>query len=65
RSWLSVAVRQHRQDVHVTNWTSVAVCVCPCVSVSIHKTSVVVHQYTYQHFCPWTQHPGPSHGLFG
>ncbi|CAG7876191.1 unnamed protein product [Brassica rapa] len=47
------------------NWTSVAVCVCPCVSISTHRTSVAVHQYTYQHFCPWTQHPGPSHGLFG
>ncbi|KAG5384583.1 hypothetical protein IGI04_036053 [Brassica rapa subsp. trilocularis] len=47
-----------------THRTSVAVRVCLCVSVSTHK-SVVVHQYTYQHVGPWTQHAGPSHGLFG
>ncbi|CAG7870462.1 unnamed protein product, partial [Brassica rapa] len=35
RPWLSV--------------TSVAVHVCPCVTVSTHRTSVAVHQYTYQH----------------
>ncbi|CAG7863284.1 unnamed protein product, partial [Brassica rapa] len=40
--------------------TSVAVRVCPCVSVSTHMTSVAVHQYTYQHAGPWTQHAGPS-----
>ncbi|CAG7863012.1 unnamed protein product, partial [Brassica rapa] len=57
--------------------TSVAVRVCPCVSVSKHRTSVAVHQYTYQHVGPWTQHytyqhvgpwtqhAGPSRGLFG
>ncbi|CAG7888801.1 unnamed protein product, partial [Brassica rapa] len=45
--------------------TSVAVRVCPCVSVSTHRTSVAVHQYTYQHAGPWTQHAGPSRGLFG
>ncbi|CAG7876033.1 unnamed protein product, partial [Brassica rapa] len=59
--------------------SSVAVCVWPCVSVSTHRTSVAVHQYTYQHVCPWTQsaalpwtHVGPwtqhanaSRGLFG
>ncbi|CAG7862989.1 unnamed protein product [Brassica rapa] len=28
-------------------------------------TSVAVHQYTYQHAGPWTQHAGPSFGLFG
>ncbi|KAG5374291.1 hypothetical protein IGI04_042390 [Brassica rapa subsp. trilocularis] len=28
-------------------------------------TSVAVHQYTYQHAGPWTQHAGPSRGLFG
>ncbi|KAG5397421.1 hypothetical protein IGI04_019235, partial [Brassica rapa subsp. trilocularis] len=38
---------------------------CPCVSVSTHRTSVAVHQYTYQHVGPWTQHAGPSRGLFG
>ncbi|CAG7863621.1 unnamed protein product, partial [Brassica rapa] len=43
----------------------VGVSVCPSVSVSTHRTSVVVHQYTYQHVGPWTQHAGPSHGLFG
>ncbi|KAG5373965.1 hypothetical protein IGI04_042734 [Brassica rapa subsp. trilocularis] len=37
----------------------------PCVSVSTHRTSVAVHQYTYQHVGPRTQHTGPSHGLFG
>ncbi|CAG7870715.1 unnamed protein product, partial [Brassica rapa] len=37
-----------------------AVCVCPCVSVSIHRTSMAVHQCTYQHAGPWTQHAGPS-----
>ncbi|WZY93941.1 hypothetical protein YC2023_066270 [Brassica napus] len=46
-------------------WLSVCVCVCPCVSVSTHRTSVAVNQYTYQHVGPWTQHTGPSHGLFG
>ncbi|KAG5384581.1 hypothetical protein IGI04_036051 [Brassica rapa subsp. trilocularis] len=45
-------------------WLSVCDCVCPCVSVSTHRTSVVVHQYTYQHAGPWTQHAGPSLGLF-
>ncbi|WZY72166.1 hypothetical protein YC2023_004406 [Brassica napus] len=30
-----------------------------------HRTSVAVHQYTYQHAGPWTQHTGPSRGLFG
>nr|VDC67026.1 unnamed protein product [Brassica rapa] len=55
--------------------TSVAVRVCPSVSVSTHRTSVAVHQYTYQHAGPWThtsyqhagpwtQHAGPSRGLF-
>ncbi|CAG7876262.1 unnamed protein product, partial [Brassica rapa] len=39
--------------------TSVAVCVCPCVFVSTHRTSVAVHQYTYQPAGPWTQHAGP------
>ncbi|CAG7862985.1 unnamed protein product, partial [Brassica rapa] len=44
---------------------SVCVSGCPCVSVSTHRTSVAVHQYTYQHAGPWTQHAGPSRGLFG
>ncbi|CAG7876220.1 unnamed protein product [Brassica rapa] len=38
---------------------------CPCVSVSTHRTSVAVHQYTYQHVGPWTQHAGRFCGLFG
>ena len=38
---------------------------CMWVSVSTHKTSVAVHQYTYQHVGPWTQHADPSRGLFG
>ncbi|CAG7870681.1 unnamed protein product, partial [Brassica rapa] len=42
RLWLSVAVRQHTQDI----------CGCPCVSVSTHMASVAVHQYTYQHAGP-------------
>ncbi|WZY93971.1 hypothetical protein YC2023_066300 [Brassica napus] len=52
--WLSVS----------THMTFVAVCVCPCVSVRTHRTSVAVHQCTYQHAGPWTQHAGPSRGLF-
>ncbi|CAG7862890.1 unnamed protein product, partial [Brassica rapa] len=44
--------------------TSVAVRVCPSVSVSTHRTFVAVHQYTYHHVGPWTQHAGPSRGLF-
>ena len=46
-------------------WLSVCVCVCPSVFGSTHMTSVAVHQYTYQHVGPWTQHAGPSRGLFG
>ncbi|WZY93776.1 hypothetical protein YC2023_066105 [Brassica napus] len=64
RLWLSMCVRQHTQDVRGCP-TSVAVRVCPCVSVSTHRTSVAVHQYTYQHVGPWTQHADPSRGLFG
>ncbi|WZZ15490.1 hypothetical protein YC2023_108579 [Brassica napus] len=36
-----------------------------CVSVSTHRPSVAVRQHTYQHVGPWTQHAGPSRGLFG
>ncbi|KAG5373800.1 hypothetical protein IGI04_042887 [Brassica rapa subsp. trilocularis] len=54
RQWLSVS----------THRTSVAVRVCPCVSVSTHRTFLAVHQYTYQHAVLWTQHTGPSRGLF-
>ncbi|WZZ15520.1 hypothetical protein YC2023_108609 [Brassica napus] len=67
-----VGVRQQTLDVRGCPWlsvsthrTSVAVRVCLCVSVSILMTSVAVHQYTYQHVGPWTQHAGPSCGLFG
>ncbi|WZY94021.1 hypothetical protein YC2023_066350 [Brassica napus] len=42
-----------------TQRTSVAVSVCPCVYVSTHMTSMAVHQYTYQHVGPWTQHADP------
>ncbi|WZY93883.1 hypothetical protein YC2023_066212 [Brassica napus] len=59
----SVGVRQHTQDVR--GCPSVAVRVCTCVSVTTHRTSVAVHQYTYQHVGPWTQHADPSRGLFG
>ncbi|WZY93923.1 hypothetical protein YC2023_066252 [Brassica napus] len=73
---VSVCVRQHTQDytqdvrgcppAHTGRlWLSVAVCVCPFVSVRSHRTSVAVHQYTYRHVGPWTQHAGPSRGLFG
>ncbi|KAG5393538.1 hypothetical protein IGI04_023501 [Brassica rapa subsp. trilocularis] len=54
RLWLSVS----------THITSFAVCVCLYV-FSTHRTSVAVHQSTYQHAGPWTQHAGPSRGLFG
>ncbi|CAG7863620.1 unnamed protein product, partial [Brassica rapa] len=64
---------QYTQDVRVCRSAhtgrscvlSVGVRVFPSVSVSTHRTSVAVHQYTYQHVGPWTQHAGPSHGLFG
>ncbi|CAG7863297.1 unnamed protein product [Brassica rapa] len=67
RPWLSVAVGQHTQDVRG----------CPCMSVcvpqtgrlwlsvSTHRKFVAVHQYTYQHVGPWTQHDDPPRGLFG
>ena len=75
----SVGVHQHTQDVRVcpsehtrhpcvsisTHRTFWAVCVCLCVSVSTHRRSVAVHQYTYQHVGPWTQHVDPSRELFG
>ena len=63
---------QYTQDVrgwppaHIGRlWLSVCVRVCPSVSVSTHRTSVAVHQYTYQHVGPWTKHAGPFCGLFG
>ncbi|WZY93901.1 hypothetical protein YC2023_066230 [Brassica napus] len=46
-------------------WLSVCVRVCSSVSVSKHRTSMAVHQYTYQHVGPWAQHADPSRGLFG
>ncbi|WZY99355.1 hypothetical protein YC2023_071684 [Brassica napus] len=49
----------------VADLMTTSVRVCPCVSISIHMTSVAVQQYTYQHVGPWTQHAGPSCGLFG
>ncbi|WZY94058.1 hypothetical protein YC2023_066387 [Brassica napus] len=48
-----------------THRTSMAVSVCPCVSITTDMMSVAVHQYTYEHAGPWTQHAGPSRGLFG
>ncbi|CAG7871008.1 unnamed protein product, partial [Brassica rapa] len=61
---------QHTQDVGVCPsahtgrpWLSVDFCGCPCVSVSTHRTSVAIHQYTYLHVGPWTQHADPSCGL--
>ncbi|KAG5374249.1 hypothetical protein IGI04_042431 [Brassica rapa subsp. trilocularis] len=58
RPWLSVCV---------CVWPCVSLCgrVWPCVAVSTHRTSVAVHQYTYQHVGPWTQHADPSRRLFG
>ncbi|CAG7862976.1 unnamed protein product, partial [Brassica rapa] len=48
------------------------VCVCPSAqtgrlwqSISTHRTFLAVHQYTYQHVGPWTQHDDPPCGLFG
>ncbi|WZY93974.1 hypothetical protein YC2023_066303 [Brassica napus] len=58
----SVGVRQHTQDVRVCPSAHTG---RPCVSVTTYRTSKAVHQYTYQHADPWTQHAGPSHGLFG
>ena len=67
----SVGVCQHTLDVCGCLWlsinthmTSVAVRVCPCMSVITRRTSVAVHQYTYLHIGPWTQHADPSRGLF-
>ncbi|WZY94049.1 hypothetical protein YC2023_066378 [Brassica napus] len=59
RMWLSVCV-------HVFLWVSASIHkdVCGCLWLT-HRTSVAVHQYTYQHAGPWTQHAGPSRGLFG
>ncbi|CAG7870386.1 unnamed protein product, partial [Brassica rapa] len=61
---------QYTQDVcgcppaHTEHpWLSVCVRVCPSMAVSTHMTSVAVHQYTYQHVGPRTQHAGPSRGL--
>ncbi|CAG7863260.1 unnamed protein product [Brassica rapa] len=76
---VSVGVRQHAQDVRSCLWLSVSthrmfvcvrqhtqdVCGCPCVPFRTHMTSVAVHQYTYQHAGPWTQHAVPSCELFG
>ncbi|KAG5373653.1 hypothetical protein IGI04_043028, partial [Brassica rapa subsp. trilocularis] len=65
RLWVSVST-PGRPCVSVsTHMTFVAVCVCPCVSVNTHRTFAAVHQYTYQHSGPWTQHADPSRGLFG
>ncbi|WZY99254.1 hypothetical protein YC2023_071583 [Brassica napus] len=61
RPWLSVcvcvSVSTHRTFVS-THMTSVSTHRRPWPSVSTHRTSVVVRQYTYQH-------AGPSCGLFG
>ncbi|CAG7870685.1 unnamed protein product [Brassica rapa] len=64
----SVGFRQHTQDVRVCSSAHTGrpgLSVCVCVSVSTHRTFVAVHQYTYQHVGPWTQHVDPSRGLFG
>ncbi|KAG5384906.1 hypothetical protein IGI04_036376 [Brassica rapa subsp. trilocularis] len=53
------------QDVCGCPCVSVAVRVCLCVSVSTQRTSVAVHQYTYQHVGPWIPHADPSRGHFG
>ncbi|CAG7863367.1 unnamed protein product [Brassica rapa] len=68
---------QYKQDVcgcppsHTGHpwWLSVCIRVCPSAHTGrpwlTHKTSVAVHQYTYHHVGPWTQHADPSRGLFG
>ncbi|KAG5384561.1 hypothetical protein IGI04_036031 [Brassica rapa subsp. trilocularis] len=74
--WLFVCVRVCPSAHRGRPWVSISTpgrpCVSisthpgrPCVSLSTHRTSVAVHQYTYQHAGPWTQHAGPSRGLFG
>ncbi|WZY93672.1 hypothetical protein YC2023_066001 [Brassica napus] len=70
--WTVWVILAHVGCLFSTHMTSVGVCQhtkdvrgCPCVSVSTHRTSVAVHQYTYQHAGPWTQHAGPSRGVFG
>ncbi|WZZ15153.1 hypothetical protein YC2023_108242 [Brassica napus] len=60
RPWVSVST--HRTSVCVRQPTH-DVRGCPCVTVSTHRMSVAVHQYTYQHVGPCTQHAGPSCGL--
>nr|VDC69275.1 unnamed protein product [Brassica rapa] len=58
--WTSVGVRQHTQDIRVCLSAHIG---RPWLSVCLrhtHRTSVAVHQYTYQHVGPWTQHAGPS-----
>ncbi|WZY93755.1 hypothetical protein YC2023_066084 [Brassica napus] len=65
RPLLSVAVRGFPSTHTRRSWLSVCVRMCPCVVFITHRTSVAVHQYTYQHVGPWTQHAGPSCGLFG
>ncbi|CAG7863336.1 unnamed protein product [Brassica rapa] len=62
---------QYTQDVRgcppahrVRPWLSVCVRVCLSMSVSTHRTVVALNQYTYQDVGPWTQHAGPSRGLF-
>ncbi|CAG7863340.1 unnamed protein product, partial [Brassica rapa] len=65
---VSVCVRQHTHDIRGCPSHTQDVRGCPCVSVCVrntHRTSVAVPQYTYQHVGPWTQHAGPSRGLFG
>ncbi|WZY93839.1 hypothetical protein YC2023_066168 [Brassica napus] len=42
-------------------WLSVCVRVCPSVSVSTHRTSVAVHQYTYQHYTQDVYGCPPAH----
>ncbi|WZY99626.1 hypothetical protein YC2023_071955 [Brassica napus] len=64
--WAVCSVHTGRPWVSTsTHKTAILVRVCPCVSVSTHMTSLAIHQYTYQHAGPWTQHAGPSSGLFG
>ncbi|WZY93745.1 hypothetical protein YC2023_066074 [Brassica napus] len=63
--WLSMAVCGCPSAHTGCLWLSVCIRLCACVSVSTHRMSVAVHQYTYQHAGPWTQHAGPSRGMFG
>ncbi|KAG5384564.1 hypothetical protein IGI04_036034 [Brassica rapa subsp. trilocularis] len=57
--WTVRVILAHVGCLVSTHGTSVAVRVCPSVSVNTHRTSVSIHQFTYQHVGLWTPHDGP------